>query len=152
MASGASAAYLKEGLAGGRRGGFDLMMGSNLGALDDFGGGLQLVQRCLRRGEALMRGRAPHRLGALEDAGERVVIAGRNGVGFVIVAARAADAESHDAAADDVDLIGHDIHLEVVVHRLRRLRAEREQRPVAMSWRSRCAGESAAADHRRSAR
>ena len=92
-----------------------------------FGGGLKLVQRRLRRGEALACGCSPQSLGAFEDACERVVVAGGNGVCFVIVTAGAADAETEDAAADDVDLIGYDIHLKVFVHGLRGLRAKREQ-------------------------
>ena len=74
-----------------------------------------------------MRRRAPHCLAAFENAGQRIVVASRYGVRFVIVTAGAADAEAEDAAADDVDLIGDDIHLEIVVHRLRGLGAECEQ-------------------------
>ena len=117
-----------EGGLGGRtmrRASFDDRL--QLGTRRDFGSSLKLVQWCLRCGEALMRGSAPHGLGAAEDAGECVVITRRDGIGFVIVATGAADAEAEDAAADDVDLIGDDIHLEVLVHGLRRLCAEREQ-------------------------
>ena len=93
----------------------------------DFGGRLELMERRLRCRESLMSRRAPEGLGAPENAGQRVIIAGGNGVRFVIVTARAADTEPHDAAADDVDLIGDDIHFEIVIHRLGRLGPESEQ-------------------------
>ena len=71
--------------------------------------------------------RTPHRLGASEDAGERVVVASGDGIRFVIVASGTADTESEDAAADDVDLIGNDIHFEIFVHRLCGLGTQREK-------------------------
>ena len=87
----------------------------------------QFMQRCGRRGEAFIGGLAPERLGAGENAGERVVVARGDGVVLVIMATRAADAEAHHCCAHHVDLVGDHVHREIVIHCLGRLGAEREE-------------------------
>ena len=70
---------------------------------------------------------SPQGLCAFEDARESIVIPRRNGVRLVIMTARAADTQAHDAMADDANLVRHDIHLEVVIHRFCRFRTDGEE-------------------------
>ena len=51
-----------------------------------------------------------HRFGALEDAGERVVILGGQGVELVVVTARAAHREAENRTASRVHLLVDDVH------------------------------------------
>ena len=89
--------------------------------------GLEDMQVGRRSGESLVRGHAPHRLGALENAGEGVVVACRDGIVFVIVAAGAGDADPQQPRSDHGDLVVDDVHVEVFVHRLGGLRPEGEE-------------------------
>ena len=69
------------------------------------------------------------RLGTLEDAGERVVIARGDGVELVVVAAGAADGLAEEGLAHRVELFVHHIHFELLLLLLFEVRvAEREER------------------------
>ena len=52
-----------------------------------------------------------HRLGAFEDAGQRVVVRRRDRVELVVVAAGAAERQPQEGPADGVDLLVDDVHL-----------------------------------------
>ena len=52
-----------------------------------------------------------HRVGALEDAGHRVIALRRDRVELVVMTPRAADAQPHERLADRVDLLVDDIQL-----------------------------------------
>ena len=101
--------------------------GFDLASQEHLRGGLQLMQGRLRSREGLMRRGPPERLSAFENARKRIVVPRGDGIGLVIVTARAADAQPEDATADGIDLIGDDIHLEVLVHGLRGFRADGQE-------------------------
>ena len=64
-----------------------------------------------------MAGSAPHGFGTEEDPRHSIIVAGGNGIVFVIVTAGTGDTERHDAGTDDIDLIVDHVHVEVDVHR-----------------------------------
>ena len=69
------------------------------------------------------------RMRAAENPGERVIVARRHGIEFVIVAARAADRHPEKRLAERVELLVHDVHAErVFVLLLIVGRAQREKR------------------------
>ena len=71
---------------------------------------------------------AVERLGAHEDAGQRVVVALRDGVEGVVVAAGAGECEPEHRLRHDVDLLVDDVHLELSpVAFIEPLGAEREK-------------------------
>ncbi len=69
-----------------------------------------------------------HRLGALEDARERVIIGLRNGIELVVVTARATDGETHEGARGCIELLVDDVHFHL--HRVvfgKHLRAQGQE-------------------------
>ena len=52
-----------------------------------------------------------HRVCALEDAGQRVIVARGDGIKFVVVAAGASKRHAHEGAAQRVELFVDDVHL-----------------------------------------
>ena len=52
-----------------------------------------------------------HRVGAFQDAGQCVVVLGRDGIEFVIVATGTAKRHAHEGAAKRVELLIDDVHL-----------------------------------------
>ena len=69
-----------------------------------------------------------HRAGALEDGGERVVIRRGQRVELVVVAARAADGHAEEGAAQRLDLLVNQVHLQLHLVRLgQQLRADAEE-------------------------
>ena len=93
--------------------------------------------RFFRRGEWTLTPtwRTAHRLRitrqgsrAGEDAGQRIIIPRRNGVELVVVAAGATDGQTEKGARRHVDLLVHDVHLQLAFPRLeKRLRSQHEK-------------------------
>jgi hypothetical protein len=80
---------------------------------------------------------AVERVGAREESGHRVVLAGRNRIEFVVVAASAGDGQRHEASGRNLDLFSDDVHLEIRIVLSTRLRAEgqesgRDQQLIAL--------------------
>ena len=103
--------FRREGLAGGRR----VFHGcGNSGGRERRRRGEALDQRHMSRGLAVLAllatGNAVVRGGALEDAGQRVVIARGNGIELVIVATRATHGQAQRRARGHVDLLVHLLH------------------------------------------
>ena len=63
-----------------------------------------------------MAGSAPHGFGTEEDPRHSIIVAGGNGIVFVIVTAGTGDTERHHAGADNIDLIVDHVHVEVDIH------------------------------------
>src|SRR5207247_534055 len=63
-----------------------------------------------------------------EDAGQRIIIPCRNGIKLVVVAAGATDRQTEKGARRHIDLLVHDVHLQLSFPRLEKeLRSQHEK-------------------------